>query len=247
MVFSRMSGNIFPDGSPVKTAEFTNVDLATAQGRLPAEKKGLINIKVIPLWANIGPIGGPNLTDNQLVRFDLRWEDSGATDFVVYDPNGNSNFYQSYDWASALTWQINEKVDNICAGVVGQTISTSTHCPYMAPIASSYLNNVYTTNGKKATFKISVIDKYKDMGPIQGSDLAANQSVVFEIKFEDGSNQTTTYVPDSSDWWPAYRRKHGLATQINSVLNGVCAAQLNVQKRSGNSNVSLCSPSVRVT
>ncbi|NMM02410.1 hypothetical protein HHL24_31370 [Paraburkholderia sp. RP-4-7] len=227
------SENIFPDGSPVKTAEFTNVDLATAQGRLPADKKGLINIKVIPLWANIGPIGGPNLTDNQLVRFDLRWDDSGATDFVVYDPNGNSNFYQSYDWASGLTWQINEKVENICAGVVGQSISTSTHCPYMAPIASSYLNNVYTTNGRKATFKISVIDKYKDMGPIQGSDLAANQSVVFEIKFEDGSNQTTTYVPDSSDWWPAYRWKHGLATQINSVLNGVCAGQLKVEKRSG--------------
>lgn len=236
------SENTFPDGSPVKTSYFANVDLTTAQGRLPTDKKDLIKVKTIPLWVNIGPIGGPNLTDNQLVRFDLRWDDSGETDFVVYDPNGSSGSYPSYDWASGLTWKVNEEISHVCAGVSGQTISTSTHCPYMAPIASSYLNNVYTTNGKGANFKISIIDKYKDIGPIQGGDLVENQSVVFNIKFENGSTHTVTYVPGSSDWWPAYRWKHGLAIQINATIDGVCAGQLKMEEKPASSKCAYVQP-----
>jgi hypothetical protein len=236
------SENLFPDKSPVKTSYFTNVDFASAQGRLPANKKDLINIEVIPLWLNIGQIGGPNLVDNQLVRFDLRWDDEGKTDFVVYDPNGNSASYPAYDWSSGLTWQINGKIDNVCAGVVGKTISTSTHCPYMAPIASSYLNNVYTVNGKKAEFKISIVNKYADMGSIQGGDLSENQSIDFDIKFEDGTIQKITYVPSSSYWWPAYRWKNGLSTQINNTLNGVCAGQLKVGAKAASSKCEFVQP-----
>ncbi|MFM0737604.1 glycosyl hydrolase family 28-related protein [Paraburkholderia xenovorans] len=236
------SENNFPDGTPVNTYDFTAVDLTTAQARLPADKQYLLKVKPIPLWKNIGNISGPALTYNQLVRLDLTWTDSGEKDFIVYDPAGNTGMFPAWDWPYALTDLINTNVGHVCAGILGQTLATSGHCPYMTSVASSYLNNLYTINGKSAEPKISIIDKYNDIGPIQGGDLAQNQSVIFTIKFEDGTSHSVTYTPSSSDWLPAYRWKNGLSTEINNTIDGVCAGQLNVQDRAATSKCEFVQP-----
>jgi hypothetical protein len=227
------SQNTFPDGVPVKTSMFTDVSMSEVEAAFPSEKSDFLKIRVIPLWQNIGSISGPDVVENQLIRFDLTWDD-GSTDFVVYEPSGSSE-YKSYDWSPGLSREINEKVNHVCAGVINknQTAFTGKRCEYMTTSASSYLNTVYTTNGKNGTFTINVVEKYNDLGSIPGGDLSENQSAVFTITFENGEKKSVTYSPPSSYDFYAYRWKKELADLINSTIDGVCAGQENLQQKSG--------------
>lgn len=217
------SNNIYPDFTSVKTAVFKKIDISEAKSRLPAEKSALLSLKPIPLWSKIGQINGPDLAENKLARLDI--DAKGYTNqFVVYEPV-DSYSYPAYRWAPGLTRLFNAKIKGACAGMLTNNVITDNTCKFMGAVGSSYLNNIYTTEGEAATYTINIIDKYRQTGTISGGTLQSGQSVKLSVTFEDGTTNETTYTPSSDYWRAAHRWPESLAQQVNSEIPGLCAGQ----------------------
>lgn len=217
------ANNHYTDQTPVETQVFQSVDITTAKERLPANKTELLVIKPIPLWKKVGNIGGPDLKDNQLVRLDIEAE-GYPSQFVVYAPDDKYH-YPSHRWAAKLTALLNEKIKGACAGVLTNKVTTDNSCKFMDPKGSSYLNDIYTTEGRPATYTTQIIDKYLDVGNISGSKIQLGQSVKLSVTFEDGTHQEVTYTPDSEYRTAGHRWTTELAHKINASIPGLCAGK----------------------
>lgn len=217
------ANNLYPNLSDVLTSYFQHVDISEAKSRLPAEKSELLALKPVPLWNKIGEISGPDLAENKLARIDISAV-GYSNQFAVYSPEDSYN-YPNYRWAPALTKEFNTKIKGACAGVLTNSITTDNVCRFMKTIGSSYLNYIYTPEGEPATYTINILDKYRKVGYISGSDLQAGQSVKLSVTFEDGTTSESIYTPPSDYWMESYRWPDALAQQINSDIPGLCAGE----------------------
>ncbi|WP_413527990.1 hypothetical protein [Rahnella inusitata] len=219
------SNNLYPDFTSVLTANFQHIDINEAKARLPEEKSALLSLKPIPLWTKIGQINGPDLAENKLARLDIDVK-GYKNQFVVYDPQ-DSYSYPAYRWAPGLTKEFNAKIKGACAGILTNNVVTDNTCKFMGAIGSSYLNDIYTTEGESANYTINIIDKYRQTGTISGQALQTGQSVKLSVTFEDGTKNEVIYTPASDYWMAAHRWTKALAIKINSDIPGLCAGQYN--------------------
>ncbi|CNK65182.1 Uncharacterised protein [Yersinia enterocolitica] len=226
------ANNHYADQTLVETQVFQSVDIASAKERLPAKKIALLAIKPIPLWKKIGNIGGPDLKDNQLVRLDIETE-GYPSQFVVYAPD-NKHHYPTYRWAAKLTALFNEKIKGACAGALTNNVTTDNSCKFMTPKGSSYLNNIYETESKPATYNTKIIDKYLEVGYISGSKIQLGQSIKLSVSFEDGTHKELTYTPDSEYRTAGHRWTAELAHKINAGIPGLCAGKYTENTEQGN-------------
>ncbi|HFR4114899.1 TPA: hypothetical protein ACHVKA_002911 [Yersinia enterocolitica] len=231
------ANNRYADQTPVKTQAFKSVDIAAATERLPADKAALLAVKPIPLWKKIGDISGKELKDNQLVRLDIE-VDGYTSQFVVYVPD-NKYHFPTHRWAAKLTALFNEKIKGTCAGALASNVTTDNSCKFMAPKGSSYLNNIYTTEGGTATYTTKIIDKYLEVGYISGSKIQLGQTVKLAVTFEDGTHKEVTYTPDDEYRTAGHRWTTELAHKINANIPGLCAGQYGESTDQGN-NISKC-------
>lgn len=231
------ANNLYADQTPVGTQEFKSVDIISAKERLPADKAALLVVKPIPLWKKVGDISGKELKDNQLVRLDIE-TDGYPSQFVVYAPDRKDN-YHTHRWAAKLTALFNEKIKGACAGVLTNSVTTDNSCKFMAPKGSSYLNNIYTTEGGAATYTTKIIDKYLEVGYISGSKIQLGQTVKLAVTFEDGTHKEVTYTPDDESRTADHRWTTELAHKINTNIPGLCAGQYGKSTDQGN-NISKC-------
>ncbi|WP_429220221.1 hypothetical protein [Aeromonas veronii] len=222
------SNNLYPDSTPVLTQSFVSIDIAEAKSRLPEDKTNLLDLKPIPLWHNIGQITGPELTENNLVRIDIKMKGS-PDQFLVYAPP-SSYYYPSFRWAPRLAQNINSTLKGVCAGELTDNVITDNHCKFMKPIASGYKNILYATTGLPTTYALSIVEKYKKVGAIfASSDLKIGQTVRFHVRFEDGTENEIEYTPNEY-MLPAHRWPMGLAIEINKRIPGLCAGIYNGEK-----------------
>ncbi|HDL6963590.1 TPA: hypothetical protein PXM28_002924 [Yersinia enterocolitica] len=231
------ANNRYADQTPVVAEDFTSVDIATAKERLPADKTALLTVKPIPLWKKVGDISGKELKDNQLVRLDIEAE-GYPSQFVVYAPDRKDN-YHTHRWAAKLTALFNEKIKGACAGVLTSSVTTDNSCKFMAPKGSSYLNNIYTTEGGTATYTTNIIDKYLEVGYISGSKIQLGQTVKLAVTFEDGTHKEVTYTPDDEYRTAGHRWTTELAHKINANIPGLCSGQYGESTDQGN-GISKC-------
>ncbi|WP_145521818.1 hypothetical protein, partial [Yersinia aldovae] len=226
------ANNRYADQTPVVTQEFQSVDIATAKERLPVEKIALLALKPIPLWKKVGNVSGPDLQDNQLARLDIEVE-GYPSQFVVYAPDRRDN-YPTHHWAAKLTALFNEKIKGACAGVLTSNVTTDNSCKFMTQKGSSYLNDIYTTEGGPATYTTKIIDKYLEVGYISGSKIQLGQTVRLAVTFEDGTHKEVTYTPDNEYRTAGHRWTTELARKINTNIPGLCAGKYTESKAQDN-------------
>ncbi|AJJ22564.1 hypothetical protein [Yersinia enterocolitica] len=226
------ANNRYTDQTSVLTGDFQMVDIASAKALLPADKTALLAVKPIPLWKKMGDISGQDLQDNQLVRLDIEAE-GYPSQFVVYSPDSKYH-YPGHRWAAKLTALFNEKIKGACAGVLTSNVTTNNSCKFMAPKGSSYLNNVYTTEGGAATYTTKIIDKYLEVGYISGSKIQLGQTVKLAVTFEDGTHKEVAYTPDDEYRTAGHRWTTELAHKINANIPGLCSGKYTESTEQGN-------------
>ncbi|EEP95232.1 hypothetical protein yaldo0001_3550 [Yersinia aldovae ATCC 35236] len=152
---------------------------------------------------------------------------------MVYAPDRRDN-YPTHHWAAKLTALFNEKIKGACAGVLTSNVTTDNSCKFMAQKGSSYLNDIYTTEGGPATYTTKIIDKYLEVGYISGSKIQLGQTVRLAVTFEDGTHKEVTYTPDNEYRTAGHRWTTELARKINTNIPGLCAGKYTESKAQDN-------------